>query len=222
MKVSWPGGPSRVKSTLFKVNARHKPVNRGGESGSRAESDGAHGDGERPRPLGSSSALNVGGNLRHLGARSRCGRSGVSSVGAHANAFEPLCGIHRRSRRHSRRERVRVAHGGSTASTSRGHHGGVPAVHVHGAGPSREGSRSANRACREPLGEGPRHLGHALARIRLWRAGLPTTRVRADEGDATHPHAGAAATPPSLPKIRAATVAMISPPRTHASLHIRL
>lgn len=171
--------------------------------------------------FGSSSALDVGGDLLHPDPRSRCGRSGVSPVGASANAFEPLRGIHRRSRRHPRRERVRVAHRGSTAATSSGDNGGVPVVHVHSAGPSREGPRDPNRACRNPLGEGVRHLRHPLARIRRRRAGLPATWVRTDKGDATHPYADAAATATSLAKIRAATVPMISPPRMHASLHIR-
>jgi len=136
----------------------------------------------------------VEGHRAVLQGGPRCGGSRVPPLGAGADEVEPVCGLHRRRQRSTRGERLRLDHAGPTSAQLGWNRGRIPPLDVHGACPSRSRPRSPHRSRGDSICEGSGNPRDAPPRVTVWRADLPTSRLRANEGDAIIPGPGEAST----------------------------
>src|SRR2546425_1629291 len=129
----------------------------------------------------------VEGHREVLQGGPRCGGSRIPPLGAGADELEPVCGLHRRRRRSTRGERLRLDHAGPTTAQLGGNRGRIPPLDVHGARLSRSGPRSPHRSRGDSICEGSGSPRDAPPRVTVRRADLRTSRLRANEGDAIIP-----------------------------------
>ncbi len=197
-----------------------KPVNPWPESATRDSRPRSTGDRGGSRSARAASPRHVAGDSGSLDRVARGRGSRLPPLGASPDELRSVRGLHRRCRTPARRERVRLAHGASTASALERHAGRVPPVDVHGTGPSQGRTCDPNRRGGDEVGESPRDSRDPPSRLAVRRGAVCPTRFRAHDGDAKIPPRRTAK-PRSFPKKTVHRLKGRFAPGEHASLHIR-
>src|SRR5712691_4243128 len=206
MSAKRPRPASRQRSVV-----RQKAVNGRAESSRRGagERDGSYRERERSRSPRSPPTLDVGRDRGHFSERFRRRRPRVPTLGSREVEDGPIGGVRRRGPRRARCERVRVAHGHSTAAAKEGDDRSVSPLDVHGGGPSWGGPCDPDCARSDPVEPRPGNRRAALARLAVRRTRVHATRLRAHRRDAPGSAPGCASSRSDLAAKVTACVAVI-------------